>query len=181
MAGGDPLSGSSDSRGQVDEPAGPLAGGGPAANLQSIGRLINEASQDLRDGKTDPQLLKSLGMSQQQFAAFVEKYSQRIGRIEKMKETTAGPDGAIRGDFAIPGSDRLRQGAGLDSKLDNVRGGEKLTPDQIRKLHEQRAAKVAPEYRKHVEAYFRAVSEQKPEEKTEDSTRSSRSSRRGVH
>jgi hypothetical protein len=162
MAGGDPKSGSADKRGDVKEPQGPLASGGQKSNLQSIGRIISEARQDLKDGKVDPELLKSLGMTREQFAAFVEKYAQRIGKIEKMKEQTAGPDGTISGSFAIPGSDRLEDGRALDGKLEDVRGSEKLSTDEIRKLYEQRASKVSPEYRKQVEAYFRAISEQTP-------------------
>ena len=159
MGGGSPNSGSRDSRDNVREPAGPLAAGRQQGNLESLGRLISEARKDLRDGKVDPELLKSLGMTREQFAAFVEKYTQRIGKVEPMKDSTPRPGGIVRGDFVIPGSDRKQTGTGLDPKLENVRGGEKLTPDEVRTLYEQRAAKVSSEYRKQVEAYFRAISE----------------------
>ena len=162
MAGGDPNSGSRDTRDDVKEPTGPLMSGSQQANLQSIGKLISEAQKDLRDGKVDPELLKSLGMTRDQFAAFVEKYAQRIGKVEKMKDRTARPDGTIQGAFVIPGSDRQQQGRGLDGKLEDIRGSEKLSKDEIRKLYEQRASKVSREYRKQVEAYFRAISEAPP-------------------
>ncbi len=159
MAGGDPNSGSRDTRDDVKLPTGPLLSGSQQANLQSIGKLISEAQKDLRDGKVDPELLKSLGMTREQFAAFVEKYAQRIGKIGKMKDKTAKPDGTVQGAFALPGSDRQQQGRGLDGTLEDVRGGEKLSTDEIRKLYEQRAGKVSRKYRKQVEAYFRAISE----------------------
>jgi len=165
MAGGDPNSGSSDQRGDVKEPTGPLASGGQKPNLQSIGKIISEAREDLKNGKVDKDLLKSLGMTRDQFAAFVDRYTQRIGKIEKMKDETAGPDGTIRGSFAIPGSGRTQAGRGLNGKVENVRGSEKLSIDEIRKLYEQRAKKVSPEYRKQVEAYFRAISEGAPKKK----------------
>lgn len=159
MAGGDPASGSRDHRGQVDAPAGPAASAAQKANLKSIGRLISEAQKDLRAGKVDPDLLKALGMTREQFAAFVERYAQRIGKIEKMADETAKPDGTIRGVFALPGSDRRQDGREAGKKLETVRGSEKLSPDEIRKLYEQRARKVSSEYRKQVEAYFRAISD----------------------
>jgi len=46
--------------------------------------------------------------------------------------------------------------------MDDVRGSEKLSTDDVRKLYEQRAKTVSPEYRKQVEAYFRAISEAAP-------------------
>ena len=55
---------------------------------------------------------------------------------------------------------RVPSGSGVDDGLADLRGGEKLTIDQIRKLHQQRARNVSPEYCAQVEAYFRAISEQ---------------------
>jgi hypothetical protein len=159
MAGGNPNSGSADRRGDVPAPTGPLLSAAQKANLQSIGRVVREAQKDLRDGEVDPELLKSIGMTRAQFAAFVERYAQRIGKVEKMKERTSRPAGALPNAFAITGSGRLQRGRGADGKLDDVRGSEKLSPDEIRKLFEQRARKVSPEFRKQVEAYFRAISE----------------------
>ena len=143
----------------MEEPTGPLASGKQQDNLKALGRLIDEARRDLRDGTVDPALLKSLGMTKQQFSAFVERYNQRIGKIAKMQDTTAGPDGAIRGNLVIPGSAGTQAGRGVDERMEPVRGGEKLRPDEQRKLYEQRARKVSQEYRKDVEAYFRAISE----------------------
>jgi hypothetical protein len=53
----------------------------------------------------------------------------------------------------------VQSGAALANQLLDVRGGEKLTPDQLRKLRESSAARVSPEYRQAVEDYFRAISE----------------------
>ncbi|HUT01283.1 MAG TPA: hypothetical protein VM031_02420 [Phycisphaerae bacterium] len=159
MGGGDPGSGSRSTRGNVKEPTGLPLSAAQKANLRSIGRLISEAQKDARGGKIDPALLRSLGMTRDDFIAFVKKYSQRIGEIEKMSEKTVGPDGTIQGSFILPGSDRRQTGRGLSGKLENVQGSERLSKDEVRKLYEQRASKVSPEYRKQVEAYFRAISE----------------------
>gem|GEM_PF-2525163 len=144
----------------MDEPTGPLASARQRANLDAIGKVISEAQNQLRGGQVDPELLKSLGMTRDQFAAFVDRYAQRIGKIEKMRDETERPEGAIRGAFSLGGSDRKASGSGVDDRLTDLRGGEKLTIDQIRKLHQQRARNVSPEYRAQVEAYFRAISEQ---------------------
>ena len=141
---------------------GPLLSAEQKTDIQSIGRVISEAQKDLRDGEVDPALLKALGMTRGRFAAFVERYARRIGQVKQMADRTDRPNGTIQGAFAIPGSGARQKGRGTDGRLGDVRGSEKLAPDQIRKLYEQRAKNVSPEYRKHVEAYFRAVSEAAP-------------------
>ena len=50
----------------------------------------------------------------------------------------------------------------MDGKLDGSHGSEKLSTDEVRKLYEQRTKSVSAEYRKQVEAYFRAISEAAP-------------------
>ena len=55
-------------------------------------------------------------------------------------------------------------GRSTDKRLGDTSGMSDLTPDQIRKLYESRKAKISPEYRKHVEAYLRAISENAPTE-----------------
>ncbi len=157
MAGGDPLSGSSDRRGDVDEPDGPLEAGRQGESIEAIGRVIDEAGRDLRDGTVDEGLLKDLGMTRDQFAAFVEKYRRRIGQVRAMRERTERPGQTVDG-AVIPGSDRRQAGRGAGGDVDG-RGGEDLSKDELRKLYEERARKVSPEYREQVEAYFRAVSE----------------------
>jgi hypothetical protein len=129
------------------------------AELQSTGRALEEAQKEVRSQKTDPQLLKELGMTFPQYQAFVEAYTDRFGKIKPMLEKTQRPGEALGSAFVLPGSRELQSGKGMDDKVGNVKGGEKLTPDQIKKLFESRAAKVPPEYRSAVEAYFRAVSE----------------------
>ena len=153
---------SRDKRDEVKEPTGPLDSADQQASLDSIGKVIAEAEKELRDGKVDPELLKALGMSQAQFAAFVEKYTQRIGEVKKMADQTAKPTGTVVSSAVIPGNTRQQAGRGVDGRMDDVRGSEKLSTDDVRKLYEQRAKTVSPEYRKQVEAYFRAISEAAP-------------------
>jgi len=134
----------------------------PAAErerLRSIGRAISEASKDLRAGEVDPALLKKIGMTKGEFAAFVEKYRDVFGESADMPDRTERPTDVVRGGFTLPGSGRLQAGKGTGKDIEGGSGTEKLTPDELRKLYESRAAKVSPEYRKQVEAYFRAISE----------------------
>lgn len=120
---------------------------------------MSEAIKQVRQGDVAPQLLKDLGMTEGEFAAFVEKYAELFGKSRDMPDRTERPTGTVEGGFQLPGSSRLQAGQGADKDLGNVAGTEKLSPDELRKLYESRAAKVSPEYRKQVEAYFRAISE----------------------
>jgi hypothetical protein len=125
--------------------------------LAALGRVIDEAQKQLRGGDVDPKLLKDLGMTQPQFKTFVEKYTQRLERVKDDRGDVSG--GPVEGRQDGPGGRTAQAGKTLDQQLLEVRGGEKLTPDQIRQLYESRSAKISPEYRKQVEDYFRAISE----------------------
>jgi len=74
------------------------------------------------------------------------------------------PEGhyTVQGSSMLPGDPRLQHGRKIDGNLENQRGTEKLSPDDLRKLYEQRAKNVAPEYRPQVEAFFRAISDLTP-------------------
>jgi len=161
-AGGDPNSGSAGARGAVEE--NPLDALTPEqkARLQSVGRAMDEAQQDLRDGTVDPKLLKDLGMTNEEFRQFVKDYTDRFGQIGPRGDTTVRPDQLVTGAVALPGSDELQRGHGAGGNVSDVEGGEKLTPDEVRKLAQSKAAEASPEYRKHVEAYLRAISEEAP-------------------
>jgi len=173
--GGDPNSGSSDKRSELDDPV--LAKLSPAERkrLESIGRSVSEAQRQLRDDEVDPALLKKLGMTVRQFKAFIEKYTERFGRIQPDPERTEQPRKTVKGAFKLPGSGELKKGRGVDGRIGNTRGTEDLTSDQIRKLYEAKVKDVSPEYRRHVEAYFRAIAESAgraaPEGKTPATTR----------
>lgn len=127
------------------------------AALSSIGSVIDEAQKQVRDGTVDPALLKDLGMTQEQFRGFVEQYTQRLDLLRTHKSDESG--GQQVGNTDGAGSKNLQGGRALDDQLLDVKGAENLTPDEIRKLRESRAAKVSPEYRKQVEDYFRSISE----------------------
>ena len=154
-AGGNPSQGSSDHRCVVDEDFAALnMPPEQVQKLRSLGRLIGQARQELREGGVSPELLKQLHMSQPQFAQFVDRYALLFDRIQ-----TAGPagDSAQRAVVAAPviGQSQLQRGSGGLG----LSGNEKLTPDQLRQLHQSHMEQVSPEYRKLVEDYFRAVNE----------------------
>ena len=158
MAGGDPSSGSSKQRGEVQGP-GDLGNLTPQeqAQISSVGRVMDEAQKQLRGGDVDPALLKDLAMTPQQFRTFVDQYTQRLEKVKR--EPGEQPAGQQQAETSGPGGAQAQSGRGMDSQVLDVRGGEKLSPDQLRKLNESRSAKVSPEYRKQVEDYFRAISE----------------------
>ena len=129
-----------------------------ASQLQSLGRALDEAQKELRGGKVDDELLKQIGMTPPQYQSFVESYSQLFGKVKPLLAVTERPTATVNNAFFAPGTQQVQTGKGLDSKL-GVSGTEKLTGDQMKKLNESRAARVSPEYRKSVDAYFRSVSE----------------------
>lgn len=157
--------GSADNRGEVDVARLDNLTPAEKARLRSLGRIINEAQKRVRADKVDPDLLKALGMTEAEFGAFVEKYARRFGKTKKMPSETERPGETIGGAFQLTGKSGRQSGKGLDKQIGS-RGTDKLSPDELRKLFESRAAKVSPEFRKEVEAYFRAISEQSPQEPT---------------
>lgn len=162
MAGGGTSNvGSADNRGEVDVARLDNLTSAEKARLRSLGRIINEAQKRVRAEKVDPDLLKALGMTQAEFGAFVEKYARRFGKTKKMPSETARPTATVSGAFQLTGKSGRQSGKGVDKKIGSS-GTEKLSPDELRKLYESRAAKVSPRFRKEVEAYFRAISEQSP-------------------
>jgi len=143
----------------VDETQRPNLSPAETARLEALGRIIDEAQRQLRDGKVSPELLADLGMTQEEFRAFVEKYSQRLDRVGRDAKRRGTDAAGSQGQVDLPGRSGLQKGRGPDGKLLDPGDGEQLTPDELRKLYESRAAEVPPEYRRQVEAYFRALSE----------------------
>ena len=169
MAGGGASNtGSADARGEVELPAGwKDLPAGDQQKLRSIGRTINEAQKRVRDNKIDPELLKKLGMTESEFGNFVEKYAKRYGKRKPDAAETEKPTDVVKNAFNLTGK-AGRQGGKAAGEDVGVEGAEKLTKDEIRKLLESRASEVAPEYRKAVEEYYRAISEgddQQPKDK----------------
>lgn len=158
--GGDSNSGSADARDNVQMPPGwqnlPPA---DQERLKSIGRAINEAQNQIRQDKVEPALLAKLGMTQDEFGAFVEKYAQHFekGPRKAARETTL-PGRTVPNAFELSGKDGLQKGKSVEGGIE-AQGAEKLDKDQLRKLYESRAAEVSPEYRKGVEDYYRSISE----------------------
>ncbi len=128
------------------------------SKLRSVGRVIGEAARRQRAGEVDPKLLKSLGMTGEQFAAFVEKYAARFGKFIVMPGRTERPGMTVKGAFSVPGFEGTQRGRGADSGV-GASGGEGLKTDKLRRLYESPTDDVSPEYRKQVEAYLRAISE----------------------
>lgn len=157
--------GSANNRGEVDVAGLDNLTPAEKARLRSLGRVINEAQKRVRANKVDPDLLKALGMTPAEFGAFVEKYSRRFGKTRKAPSKTERPGETIGGAFQLTGTSGRRSGKGLDRKIGSS-GTEKLSPDELRKLYESRATKVSPRFRKEVEAYFRAISEQSTQQPT---------------
>jgi len=139
----------------VDEADGPLDG--PAgADLESIGRGLDEAQRQIRDNEVDPELLEELGMTQREFRNFVERYSQRYGRPDENPAQTPDPDGTGP-RVPLPGEEGVQRGSGLRTDLGTLQGLADRQSDDLRDLREGGGAEVPPEYREHVEDYYRAV------------------------
>jgi len=105
-------------------------------------------------------------MTEQQLAQFVKKYTDKFEKIRKKKvdDKPPLPEEDVIGNTSVEtGSNKLQKGRSADKDLTGVTGTSKLTPDQLRKLYESRKARISPEYRKHVEAYLRAISENAPQ------------------
>ena len=80
------------------------------AKPDAVGRVLDEAQKQIRDGDVDPKLLKDLGMTAPQFKSFVEKYSQKFEQVRKVQQESGQcPDQQVTGAFVAPGSDH-RQG-----------------------------------------------------------------------
>ena len=161
----DPNSGSADDRGQVDLKISKSFTPAEKQRIKSLGRTIDEALRRSRAGKVDTEMLKDLGMTAEQFAGFVKRYTDRFDKIRKKTDDKPPlPKDIVRNAFDQTGSKKVQEGRSTDKRLGDTSGMSDLTPDQIRKLYESRKAKVSPEYRKHVEAYLRAISENAPTE-----------------
>ena len=140
--------------------------------LKAVGKHRLPVSIEIRDslvrsraGKVDTEMLKDLGMTAEQFAGFVKRYTDRFDKIRKKTDDKPPlPKDIVRNAFDQMGSKKVQEGRSTDKRLGDTSGMSDLTPDQIRKLYESRKAKISPEYRKHVEAYLRAISENAPTE-----------------
>jgi len=164
--GGDPSSGSAAERGDVKDAENLNIPPEDKARLDTIGRTIDEAGRQIRDNTVDPDLLKKLDMTDQEYKDFVKKYDRRFGQLREKPEQPETTDRTTAGAELVGARD-VQTGRSTDPGVSDARGGETLTPDEIRKLNEQKVNQASPEYRKHVEAYLRAISEQ-GEQETDD-------------
>ncbi len=156
--GGDPDSGSADMRGEVDEFGGVDLPPGQRENLQSVGRIIDEADRADRAGEISDELLERLGMTRGQYAAFVDRYASRFGRLREMPRETTRPGAAVRGGTAIVGEEGLQEGEGLADDI-GLEGTNEREGDDLEGLYESRPVEVSPEFREALEAYRRAMAE----------------------
>jgi hypothetical protein len=148
--------GSAETRGQVED-ADPAVLRDPvtAARLESLGRALKEANRRIRDDQLDPHLLKDLGLTASQFRAFVEDYTQRFDRIRRAESDNVRRERT--GGVEMVGSEQVRKGAGV--QVGPAEGTADVKGEKDEQLRETRACNVSPEYQKHLDAYFRAVSE----------------------
>jgi len=159
IAGGNPNSGSSDRRGEVNAD-NEFAALTPAqrAKLDAVGRAIDHMAQDIRAGSVDPDLLEKLDMSPEQFSQFVETYRQKFDQLRARRpgegQTTIGT-GRTNEAQETTAVDR---GRGRNGAL-RAGGTDPRDADDLRKLNERKLQNVSPDFRREVEAYFRAVSE----------------------
>ena len=107
-------------------------------------------------------------MTQQQLSQFVDRYKDKFEKLRKQKKDDAPvlpEEEVVRSSAVEVGGKELQKGRAVVKGLSDVTGTSKLSADDIRKLYESRKVKVSPKYRKHVEAYLRAISENAPREK----------------
>lgn len=126
--------------------------------LESIGRALHEARRQARGGRVDPQLLRGLGMTAPQFVAFVEEYAGRYERLGRTPRRTERPGRTLPGAVRLSGREERQAGRSATAGLRSS-GGADLPGDDLRELGRGRRERVAPAYRRHVQEYFRAVSE----------------------
>jgi hypothetical protein len=122
----------------------------------------------MRAGEVDQDMLRKLGMTEAEFKDFVKKYRRKYGKVREMLDETEAAD-RRRGQTVRGGTTEVQQGRAADDEITSA-GGEDLSPDEIRKLYESRKGKLSPEYRKQVEAYFRAIAEGLGEESSAKET-----------
>ncbi len=67
-------------RSTVEPLADPAGGPEPLLPLETVGRLMNEAHRQVRNGQVDPALLEAMDMTGPQFAQFVREYTERRDR-----------------------------------------------------------------------------------------------------
>jgi hypothetical protein len=117
---------------------------------------MSEAQKDIRAGQTDPELLKDLGMSSEQFRDFVTKYTERFDKLRELagRPASPAPDEADSPERA--GDKGVRKGT---SDLRNVTGKVRIQADETGRLADPQRQKTSKTYLRHVQEYFRAVSE----------------------
>ena len=125
------------------------------AKLEALGRAIDEMAEDIRTDKVDPTLLEKLDMTPGQFKQFVEAYKEQFDKV-RAKRKGQGQTGEGTGKVGA-GNGTVEAGRGTGDIATGNAG--KLSPDEIRQLNERKMQKVSPDFRREVEAYFRAVSE----------------------
>jgi hypothetical protein len=144
----------------VDSPATDDLSPSEARRLRSVGRIIDEADRQIRNGKIDETLLKDLGMNEAEFASFVEAYRERFDNLFDVLKATDPASGSTPEPNDLPGDPNLRRGEQAAPGVGAIRGSEKIEVDDSQELLESRRKEVSSEFRKEVEGYFRAVSDQ---------------------
>lgn len=120
---------------------------------------MSEAQADIRAGQTDAKLLKDLGMSASQFRDFVTRYTDRFDRLRTLAERTDRPIRLGWDTAKRAGAEDVQMGK---AALGNLQGTPAVGQDDMTGLATPQRQKVARSYRRHVAAFFQAVSETAP-------------------
>jgi hypothetical protein len=129
-------------------------------SIEGIEKLIDEARRRLQEGSIPDDAMDELGMTEPELTQFIKKYQTEIDMYRQNRNRMQA---RISRDIdQVEGSEVIQHGTGTSEAVRDVSGQIALEPDQIEKLRESLKTEVSPEYRKQVERYLRAMSENEP-------------------
>lgn len=131
---------------------------GTTTDLESIGKAINSAAEKLRKGEpTDPELLKQLNMSAEEFSSFVKKYEKRLNRSAGSTNGPIGPDPQQGDASQRPGSEARQGGRGVGEGIGGVTRQADVKSDEQRKLRESHRTNLSDEMKQVVNDFYKVV------------------------
>jgi hypothetical protein len=128
-----------------------------APSLGALGRIIDEAQQRQRAGNPEDAMLREIGMSAEQFQAFIKPYAERFERLRQYEAQGLDAEKiAARPPSSAPA---ILHGSG------DIHGAAGTVPSEkedLSRLAAPSRQNVSQEYRQHVEDYLRAVAATQP-------------------